>query len=126
MIKGLSANNADFELIMKDADGNVLDVYSKPFNTNDHPTLEDKVHQKINDEWYYTPAGTPNTENSAFSSDYVKLGEEATSSVGDVTADGIVAVACYDIMGNKLGGEPEQGLYIEIYTDGTSKKIFKK
>ncbi|MDR1678470.1 MAG: hypothetical protein LBR81_01700 [Prevotellaceae bacterium] len=49
-----------------------------------------------------------------------------TSAIGDVTADGKVKAAAYDLMGNQVDDETVKGFYIQTYTDGSKEKIFRK
>ncbi len=52
--------------------------------------------------------------------------EGGTSSLNNTSAEDAKVIACYDIMGNKLNSEPEQGFYIAVYSDGSSRKVIRK
>jgi hypothetical protein len=81
---GLSANNANVRLQLRDPDGNVLDMYENLANTNTngtYPELVNRSHVRIPDgtgPWYYTAdgTGTPNATNGTTTAGLIKLGEE--------------------------------------------------
>ena len=79
---GLSANNINVRLQLRDPDSTVLDTYEKLANINTgYDEIKDKSHARIPDgtgTWYYTKdsVGTPGLSNGTLTDGLTKIGEE--------------------------------------------------
>ena len=113
---GLSANNINVRLQLRDPDGAVLDTYEKLLNINtgqgyDH--LTNKSHARIPDgtgPWYYTAnsVGTSGATNGTSTEGCVKFGDES----GSVGAPDYTKLILNEVSGNNK--------YVEIYNSGTA------
>ncbi|MDR2585478.1 MAG: lamin tail domain-containing protein [Prevotellaceae bacterium] len=112
---GLSANNANVRLQLRDPEGAVLDTYEKLIDINtgkgyDH--LTNKSHARIPDgtgTWYYTEdgVGTSGTTNGTNTDGCVKFGDE----------DGSGPTPDYtNLILNEVSGNNK---YVEIYNSGS-------
>jgi len=73
----------------------------------------------------YNSAGT--STNPVPFTYFMYMSEEDAnqSSIGDILADGRTITGYYSILGQKLADEPERGLFIITYDNGTSDKRIK-
>lgn len=91
---------------------------------SDSPGIFQKEYNQILDSDLTFSLRAGNTDPIMLNS--IQVTEYSSSaSVGDVKADGRVVAAYYNLLGTKLSDEPAKGLFIEVYTDGTSQKILK-
>ncbi len=80
---GLSANNPDVKLQLRDPNEEVLDTYEKTagYEALEGTPLRDKAHARIPDgtgDWYFlnNDAGTHNASNGTLTAGYTKFGDE--------------------------------------------------
>ena len=117
---GLSANNVNVKLQLRDPDGTELDTYQKtddftPTQT-DYPHLRNKAHARIPDgtgDWYYldNSEGTRNATNGTSTEGLTKFGEEVPIEIippPDVDYTPLIL--------NEISGEHK---YVEIFNSGT-------
>jgi len=107
---GLSANNGNVRLQLRDPEGTVLDTYEKLKDINTgYDAIKNKSHARIPDGtgiWYYTTdeAGTSGATNGTSTAGYTKIGEE----------DG--ATDFTDLVLNEIDGNSKS---IELFNKGT-------
>jgi len=114
---GLSANNGNVKLQLRDPNGNVLDTYEKLLDINvGYDAIYGKDHARIPDgtgNWYYTnnSDGTPGATNGTSTTGYVKFGDEASAANPPVTTPDYTNLVINEIDGN--------GKFVELYNKGT-------
>ncbi|MDR0872499.1 MAG: leucine-rich repeat protein [Prevotellaceae bacterium] len=77
--------------------------------------------------YYYTlqTLGASNALLSSQSGSFTTTGEQSNTGVVSPVGERSRTVACYSILGQKLPKEPESGIYIILYDNGTAKKFVK-
>jgi len=115
---GLSANNANVRLQLRDPGGAPLDTYEKLIDINTgYDPIYNKSHARIPDgtgPWYYTPDGdgTPGATNGTSTDGCIQFGNEDEAVVVPPPA----TVDYTNLVINEVDGN---GKFVEIYNKGT-------
>ena len=77
------------------------------------------------ESFYFEPTGTGNTSGAYYYIDRIEIMDRSTAIYDDLSAPTAKPIKYIDFNGNEIK-EPKNGLYIEIYEDGSTRKVFRQ
>jgi len=105
-----------------DVSGNVIHTRNSSVNSHIIEGLTSEA------EYFYTFSSHCGADNLLFSTSgsFTTLADPGqTTGTGEIGTATRTAVAFFNLSGIKLGSEPQSGIYIVLYDDGTSEKVLR-